>query len=248
MGGDKVPRGAARGAGTSMRIYLRSCRVVLLSGLFLYTFLSTPAKADQIIVLVDEHGHKIYVNTGETSTRVGWMARSFQPSQPALSGNIPANINQLVEQTASRHQVDPDLVRAIMQVESGNDPKAVSSKGAMGLMQLVPATAQRFGVANPFDPKQNLEGGVNYLKYLLDLFGGDLSLSLAAYNAGEHSVQRSGGIPAIPETQDYVRKVTSIYQTGDVPAPAKTTPKEPPKAPIIRYVDEHGVVHYTNVE
>jgi soluble lytic murein transglycosylase-like protein len=103
-------------------------------------------------------------------------------------------------------------------------------------------------VANPLDPKQNLEGGVNYLKYLLDLFGGDLSLSLAAYNAGEHSVQRSGGIPAIPETQDYVRKVTSIYQTGDAPAPAKTTPKEPPKAPIIRYVDEHGVVHYSNVE
>jgi soluble lytic murein transglycosylase-like protein len=118
----------------------------------------------------------------------------------------------------------------------------------MGLMQLVPATAHRFGVVNPFDPKQNLEGGVNYLKYLLDLFGGDLSLSLAAYNAGEHSVQRSGGIPAIPETQNYVRKVTSIYQPGDAPAPAKTPPQGPPKAPIVRYVDEYGVVHYTNVE
>jgi soluble lytic murein transglycosylase-like protein len=115
-------------------------------------------------------------------------------------------------------------------------------------MQLVPATAQRFGVENPFDPKQNLEGGVNYLKYLLDLFGGDLGLSLAAYNAGEHSVQRYGGIPAFSETRDYVHKVTSLYQDRDAPKPAKTTPKEPPKAPIIRYVDEHGVVHYTNVE
>ena len=115
-------------------------------------------------------------------------------------------------------------------------------------MQLIPATAQRFGVANPFDPKQNLEGGVNYLKYLMALFGGDLSLSLAAYNAGEHTVQRSGGIPAISETQDYVRKITSIYQTGDASAPAKATANTPPMTPITRYVDQYGVVHFTNVE
>jgi len=228
---------------------LHSRRVVLLSGLLLYTFLPLAARADQIVVLVDENGRKIYVNTCDRSTRTEWAASSFRSGMPGVSGPA-ANIDQMVEQTANRFQVDPELIRAIIRVESGYDPKAVSSKGAMGLMQLVPATAQRFGVANPFDPKQNLEGGVNYLKYLLGLFGGDLSLSLAAYNAGEHSVQRSGGIPAIPETRDYVRKVTSIYQTGDTPSPAsaKTTPKEPPKAPIIRYVDEHGVVHYTNVE
>ena len=122
----------------------------------------------------------------------------------------------MVEQTANRFKVDPELVHAIIRVESGYDPQAISSKGAMGLMQLIPATAQRFGVANPFDPKQNIEGGVNYLKYLLNLFGGNLPLSLAAYNAGEHTVQRSGGIPAIPETQNYVRKITGIYQPGDV--------------------------------
>jgi soluble lytic murein transglycosylase-like protein len=227
-----------------------SYRVVLLGGLMLLTFLSSAAKADQIVVLVDENGHKIYVNTGETSTRTDWMSHSFRASGPAVSAGIPANINQLVEQTANRYQVDPELVHAIIRVESGYDPKAVSSKGAMGLMQLVPATAQRFGVVNPFDPKQNLEGGVTYLKYLLDLFQGDLNLSLAAYNAGEHSVQRSGGIPAFPETQDYVRKVTSIYQSGgaSMPAAKATTPKEPPKAPINRYVDAYGVVHYTNVE
>jgi soluble lytic murein transglycosylase-like protein len=231
-----------------MRIFLHSCRVVLLGGLLLYTFLPSTAKADQIVVLVDEQGNKIYVNTGESSTRMDWMARSFRPSESAVSGRVPANIDQLVEQTASRYQVDPELIHAIIRVESGYDPKAVSSKGAMGLMQLVPATAQRFGVANPFDPKQNLEGGVNYLKHLMDLFGGNLSLSLAAYNAGEHSVQRSGGIPAIPETQNYVRKVTNIYQPGEAPMPAKTTPQEPPKVPIVRYIDEYGVVHYTNVE
>jgi hypothetical protein len=227
---------------------LRSYRVVLLSGFLLYTFLPSAARADQIVVLVDEHGRKIYVNTGETSSRVDWMARSFRPSASGVSERAPADIDQLVEQTASRYQVDPDLVHAIIRVESGYDPKAVSNKGAMGLMQLIPATAQRFGVANPFDPKQNLEGGVNYLKHLLDLFGGDLSLSLAAYNAGEHSVQRSGGIPAIRETRNYVRKVTSIYQPGDGAGTAKTTSAEPPKAPIIRFVDENGVVHYSNVD
>ena len=227
---------------------LHSCRVVLLGGLLLCTFLPIAAKADQIVVLVDEHGHKIYVNTGGTSSRVDWMTRSFRPSASGVSGRVPAKINQLVEQTASRFQVDPELIHAIIQVESDYDPKAVSSKGAMGLMQLIPATAKRYGVVNPFDPKQNLEGGVNYLKYLMGLFGGDLSLSLAAYNAGEHTVQRSGGIPAIPETQNYVHKVTTIYKTGDAPMSAKTTPKEPPRAPIIRYVDEYGVVHYTNVE
>jgi hypothetical protein len=241
------------GAGTSMSNYLHSCwlhscRVILLGGLLLYTFLPTAAKADQIVVLVDEQGHKIYVNTGETSSHGDWMTHSFRPSASTVPASIPADINKLVEQTASRYQVDPDLIRAVIRVESGYDPKAVSSKGAMGLMQLIPATAQRFGVANPFDPKQNIEGGVNYLKHLLDLFGGDLNLSLAAYNAGEHLVQRSGGIPAIPETQNYVRKITSIYQPGEAPTPTKATPKEPPKAPITRYVDEYGVVHFTNVD
>jgi soluble lytic murein transglycosylase-like protein len=229
---------------------LNSCRVILIGGFLLSTFLSNITKADQIVVLVDDQGHKIYVNTGETISRVDWMTRSFRSNPSAASGTPPADIDKLVEQSASRFQVDPDLVKAVIRVESGFDAKAVSSKGAMGLMQLIPATAQRFGVANPFDPKQNIEGGVNYLKHLLDLFGGDLNLSLAAYNAGEHTVQRYGGIPAIPETQNYVRRVTSIYQTGNSPAPAasKNTTKEPPKAPITRYVDEYGVVHFTNVE
>ena len=225
---------------------IHPCRIVLLSGLLL--FLPTAVRADQIVVLVDEHGHKIFVNTGETSTPVDWMTRGFHTGGAEFYSPPPEKIDKLVEQTATRFKVDPDLVRAIVRVESDYDPKAVSSKGAMGLMQLIPETAHRFGVVNAFDPKQNLEGGVNYLKYLLGLFGGDLSKSLAAYNAGEHTVQRFGGIPDFPETQDYVRKVTSIYRPGAAPAPAMFTSKEPPKAPINRYVDEYGVVHFTNVE
>ncbi|MGO8786329.1 MAG: lytic transglycosylase domain-containing protein [Terriglobia bacterium] len=233
---------------TSMRNFLHSCRVVLVGGLLFYTFLPTAVSANQIVVLVDENGHKIYVNAGESATQVDWMAHGVGSSTPATFGRPSATIDQLVEQTATRYQVDPELIRAIVRVESGYDPKAVSNKGAMGLMQLIPATAQRFGVANPFDPKQNLDGGVNYLKYLLGRFGGDLNLSLAAYNSGEHTVQRFGGVPSIPETQNYVRKVTNIYQPSDLPVAAKTTPQDPAKAPIIRYVDEYGVLHYTNVE
>jgi len=111
----------------------------------------------------------------------------------------------------------------------------------MGLMQLIPETAQRFGVENPFNPRENIEGGVSYLKHLLDLFGGDLSLSLAAYNAGEGAVQRFGGIPSFAETRNYVRKVTNIYQSAPLG-------DKPQASPIIRYVDERGVVHYSNVE
>jgi len=215
--------------------------------LFLCTFVPAAAPADQIVLSVDEQGRKVYVNAGEASTRVDWIMRSFGPDRTASSRHNPEQIDDLVEQTASRYQVDPGLVRAIVRVESSYNPQAVSNKGAMGLMQLIPATAQRFGVANPFDPKQNLEGGVIYLKHLLDMFGGDLPLSLAAYNSGEHTVQRWGGVPAISETQEYVRRITSIYQ-GDAPVAAGITTKEPPKDPIVRYVDRYGVVHFTNVE
>jgi soluble lytic murein transglycosylase-like protein len=231
-----------------MRSYLYSFRVVLLGGLLLYSIIPTTAKADQIVVLLDDQGHRVYVNTGGSASRVEWMIRSFQPISPSVSRNALPGINQLVEQTAHRLQMDPELIRAIVRVESGYNSKVVSNKGAVGLMQLIPATAKRFGVENPFDPKQNLEGGVNYLKYLMALFGGDLSLSLAAYNAGERTVQRSGGIPAIAETQNYVRKVKSIYQMGDASAQLKATANTPPVPPISRYVDQYGVVHFTNVD
>jgi soluble lytic murein transglycosylase-like protein len=209
-----------------------------------------PLWADEIVLLVDERGRKVYVNTGEPAVKpVEWMSRSFRPRWATTTASPTPEINDLIHRTASRLEIDPQLVHAIIKVESEYNPRAVSRKGAKGLMQLIPATAQRFGVANAFDPKQNLEGGVTYLKYLLNLFGGDLALSLAAYNAGENAVLRSGGVPWITETRDYVRKVTELYSPGTLVAPAKV-PKEkaPYKAPIYRYVDANGVVHFTNVE
>ena len=210
--------------------------------------LSRPAWADGIVSITDEHGRKIFINSGETRAKGGLATRVIQPAKAANASLPSPEISDLVEQTASRHQIDPQLVHAIIKVESEYDPKAVSSKGAMGLMQLIPGTAQRFGVENPFNPKENIEGGVSYLKHLLGLFGGDLSLSLAAYNAGEGAVQRFGGIPSFAETQDYVRKVTDIYQSASAQSGTNAAGNKPQAPHIIRYADERGVVHYSNVE
>jgi hypothetical protein len=231
-----------------MRSRPKSQLATLTCGLALawMQFCARPARADEIVATVDEHGHKVYVNVGgPASPSSSQTARGFRALRSTAPSIPPADIDHLVRQAANRNQVDPQLVHAIIQVESDYQPNALSSKGAMGLMQLIPATAMRFGVENPFDPKQNIEGGVIYLKYLLNLFGGDLSLALAAYNAGENSVLRQGGIPSFAETREYVRKVSGLYgtpATGD----GKLKPKEPPKAPIYRYVDAQGVVHFTN--
>lgn len=127
-----------------------------------------------------------------------WYSR-FQPFE------------SLIADSASRHGVDVELVASIMRQESGFDPFAVSPKGAQGLMQLMPATAAELAVENPFDPAQNIDGGVRWLKKLLDRYGGDLDLALAAYNAGEGAVERYGGIPPFRETENYVRQVRATY-------------------------------------
>jgi len=133
------------------------------------------------------------------------------------------SIPELVKSTAQKYEVDPLLVHSVIQVESNYNPYAVSPKGAQGIMQLMPGTARRFGVSNPFDVRDNIEGGVRYLKYLQTLFPNDLRLAIAAYNAGEGAVWKfNNQIPPYPETEQYVYKVGSRYGRAKQQAPAQT--------------------------
>ena len=138
---------------------------------------------------------------------------------PVSVSNTPYDIadknkfNQLVSQVAARHQVDEKLVHAVIQAESAYRPNAVSTSGAVGLMQLMPATASRFGVLDSNNPEQNIDGGTRYLRHLLNLFPNNLDLAIAAYNAGENSVLRhNNSIPPYPETQNYVKQVMALYK------------------------------------
>lgn len=139
--------------------------------------------------------------------------RANEPEMGALLPSLNSRFDVCIEDAAARHDVSRELIRAIIQVESGFDRLAVSANGAGGLMQLMPETARRFGVVNRFDARQNIFGGARYLRALLDQYGGDISLTAAAYNAGENSVARYNGIPPYKETQDYVRRVNALLGT-----------------------------------
>ncbi len=134
-----------------------------------------------------------------------------EPHRPSAVKGIQRPIVEFVRETAERYQISPRLIEAMIAVESGWNPRAISPKGAKGLMQLIPETAQRYGVRDPFDPRANVEGGIRYLRDLLNEFR-DLRLALAAYNAGEEAVRKYGSIPPYPETQAYVREVMRRYQ------------------------------------
>jgi len=134
-----------------------------------------------------------------------------------------STIEEMIDSSARANGLDPRLVRAMVQVESGYNQKALSAKGAMGLMQLMPATAELMGVADPYDPGQNLRAGAGYFKRLLRRFAGKLELALAGYNAGPDVVERYGGVPPFAETADYVARVLHLYR-GD-PLPPALAPK-----------------------
>lgn len=124
----------------------------------------------------------------------------------------PHILHKAINNVSKRHRIDPNLVKAVIKVESDFDPTAISPAGAIGLMQLMPKTAEQLNVFDPFDPEQNIEAGVRYLSYLLSSFNGDLKLSLAAYNAGENLVRRHKSIPPIEETRHYIKKVLGYYR------------------------------------
>ena len=147
-------------------------------------------------------------------------APNLRPNAWSASGPRVVNIEKLVPiiaDAARAHGMDAKLIHAVIRAESGYNENAVSSKGAVGLMQLIPATAQRYGVVNSYDPTQNISGGTRYLRDLLKMFNGNIELALAGYNAGENAVIRAGNrIPPYPETMAYVPKVLSFYRSPEV--------------------------------
>ena len=183
-------------------------------------FAGPRATIAQIASTTDASGRRFFVNADPPARLAPAKPRTtiYMPGELTFMGeNRPAvsidrdGVEKLVREAAERHQVDPALVRAVIETESNWNPGAVSRKGALGLMQLIPTTAQRFGVNDVFSPKQNVEAGVSYLKTLLERYNGNLDLALAAYNAGEGAVDRAHGVPSYRETKNYVQRVQEAY-------------------------------------
>jgi soluble lytic murein transglycosylase-like protein len=167
--------------------------------------------SDQLFYEVID-GKVIFTNTPAPRSSLALRTPSGGAARRSAPSSVPSTVYDAhIERVAREHGLDPSFVKAVALVESGFNSQAVSPKGAMGLMQLMPATARQYGVRDAFDPHQNLQAGARHLRSLLDEFG-DSRLALAAYNAGSGAVRRHGGVPAYRETQDYVRKVKRAHE------------------------------------
>lgn len=175
---------------------------IILGIIFIVPFLAgiSPAMAD-IYRYVDANGR---VHFTDTPTNTRW--NMYRKETPA-AGTASKSYREIIRRHASSYRLEEALVKAVIKVESDYQPRTVSSKGAQGLMQLIPETAKLLNVSNPFDPSENIRGGSAYLRRMLDLFDEDLELALAAYNSGPNTVKRYGGIPPYDETRNYVERV-----------------------------------------
>jgi soluble lytic murein transglycosylase-like protein len=193
---------------------------MLRLALFMTTLLaaSSIAATAKIYTYVDAQGLRHYTDVPDNNR---YRLLVLSPQDRTASGDrydmqLLAKATQydsIIEHAAVAAAVEPNLLRAVIVVESGFNSRAVSKRGAVGLMQLMPATASRFGVSNPYDARENVHAGARYLKFLIDRFGHDVRLALAAYNAGEDAVDRNGGqIPPFSETLAYVPRVLKIYK------------------------------------
>jgi soluble lytic murein transglycosylase-like protein len=208
-----------------------------------------PVQVDaQIYAWRDASGNLVLSDRRLDDTAVTYAvpdAPQFRVTRPAAAVQtvVRERFEPLVQEHAARQSLRPDLVRAVIQVESGFNPEARSPKGAMGLMQLMPATARNLGVRDAYDPGENIRGGTLYLRQLLDRFDGNEELALAAYNAGPDAVDRYGRrIPPFQETRDYVRKIGSATPVarGSVPSPRAIYK-------IVELIDGAPMVRYSNV-
>jgi len=213
--------------------------LAVLASLTLITALAPAAFASGLYRWVDEDGVAHFTNapTDPRFRRIGSMSGTAQ-GWLRLPEGIRARFSDEIREIAARHGVAADLVESVIRVESAFNPRAVSNKGAQGLMQLMPRTASSLGVRNAFDPRENIEGGVRHLRYLLDKYPGNVSLALAAYNAGEKAVDHYGGIPPYAETQQYVQKILGPGPAGSGNAV---------RSVVYRYTATDGTVTITNI-
>jgi soluble lytic murein transglycosylase-like protein len=248
----------------------RTVRTLLFSSVLILLMLPSVASAEDVTAVPQPklqvtvvNGKIVVTNAAPNPPLVLAEQTPATPTASTFDSRMPEEYHSLVHTISKDHGVDPNLVAAVMKVESNYDQRARSSAGALGLMQLIPETGRRFGVSDFFNPRQNIEGGVRYLKFLSDMFPGNIPLILAAYNSGENRVARLNRVPAIKETQDYVRKIQAIYKPSNGSAPVTATPAAPapvvesapaaaapapaPANTIYRTVDARGVVHFSNV-
>jgi soluble lytic murein transglycosylase-like protein len=217
--------------------------------LFFSTTVTLPAQ--EIVKVLTSQGKTMYSNTEEVYR--------FVPTTKAKKTNSPLPIRkddnepspqlkQLIQKISIQHGIDPELVQVVAKTESNFNPYAVSNRGALGLMQLVPETAKRFGVVNVFDATQNITGGVKFLRFLLEMFPDNLPRVLAAYNAGENAVLKYGGIPPYPETQEYVKRITQVYKKRSNFLIASNADPSGGDKNIVVYRDESGRTVFSNLE
>ena len=224
-----------------------------ISILFLFILLSFSVSYADIFKYVDENGVLCYTDT-PLNRKANRILKEKTDKTPVHRQSVrsdfkdAADYHSIVHEKAAVYNMDPSLIKAVIKTESNWNSKAISRKGAVGLMQLMPSTASDMNVHNPFNPEENIEGGTRYLKYLIERFNGDLTLALAAYNAGPKTVEKFGYVPPITETKQYVSRVLSLYSgrsayasTGD-----DSTKKENKPQPIYKIILEDGTVLFTN--
>ena len=221
-----------------------AARLLLASAL---SALAAPAFGG-LCAIQTESGAIVYTNTPTNDGRCASAASSGARALRALgsAGSTEPRFDAMIRNWAGHYQVSPALVHAVVSTESAYNPLAISPKGARGLMQLMPQTAKRYGVRDSFNAEENIRGGVAHLRDLLDSYGGDTRLAVAAYNAGAGAVKRYSGVPPYKETRQYVKSVLSKARASGVRVKTDSAPAAVPAAPIVKTVDASGTESYAN--